>query len=42
MNYPAYHAPARQRPTRGGKSPVTYLLLVTVPALIAVAALRPR
>ncbi|MDX3804389.1 hypothetical protein PV723_37800, partial [Streptomyces sp. AK04-3B] len=42
VTYPAYHATARQRPSRGGQSPVTYVLLVTVPALIAVAALRPR
>ena len=42
VTYPAYHATVRQRPSRGGQSPVTYVLLVTVPALIAVAALRPR
>ncbi|MDX3312532.1 hypothetical protein P1S61_26345, partial [Streptomyces sp. ME08-AFT2] len=42
VTYPAYHAKARQRPARGRRSPVTYVLLVTVPALIAVAALRPR
>ncbi|MCX4766847.1 hypothetical protein OG562_38960 [Streptomyces sp. NBC_01275] len=42
MSYPAYHAsPPRQQP-RGGQSPVTYVLLITVPAVIAVAALRPR
>ncbi|MFI1507056.1 hypothetical protein [Streptomyces sp. NPDC020597] len=42
VTYPPYHATARQRPARGGQSPVTYVLLVTVPALVAVAALRPR
>ncbi|MFE0453917.1 hypothetical protein ACFW2D_22070 [Streptomyces sp. NPDC058914] len=42
MHYPAYHAPPRQRPTRGGPSPVTYVLLITAPAVVAVAALRPR
>jgi hypothetical protein len=42
VTYPAYHATARQRPARKGRSPVTYVLLVTVPALVAVAALRPR
>ncbi|MER6045788.1 hypothetical protein ABT136_34510, partial [Streptomyces sp. NPDC001856] len=42
VHYPAYHAPAHQRPARGGRSPVTYLLLVALPAVIAVAALRPR
>ncbi|MCX4741744.1 MULTISPECIES: hypothetical protein [Streptomyces] len=42
MHYPAYHSPPRPRQTGGGQSPVTYVLLITVPALIAVAALRPR
>ncbi|MFH8798610.1 hypothetical protein ACH4F6_03255 [Streptomyces sp. NPDC017936] len=42
MHYPAYHASPRRRPARGGPSPVTYVLLITAPAVIAVAALRPR
>ncbi|KPI27475.1 hypothetical protein OV320_5523 [Actinobacteria bacterium OV320] len=42
VSYPAYHASPRQRPVRRGQSPVTYVLLITVPAVIAVAALRPR
>ncbi|MFE7930072.1 hypothetical protein ACFU6S_15295 [Streptomyces sp. NPDC057456] len=42
VSYPAYHASRQQRPVRRGQSPVTYVLLVTVPAVIAVAALRPR
>ncbi|MET7657152.1 hypothetical protein [Streptomyces sp. NPDC005486] len=42
MSYPAHHASPRQRPVRHGQSPVTYVLLITVPAVIAVAALRPR
>ncbi|WP_177244309.1 hypothetical protein [Streptomyces sp. yr375] len=42
VRYPAYHPSAQQRPARGGQSPVTYVLLITVPAVIAVAALRPR
>ncbi|MFF1549162.1 hypothetical protein [Streptomyces sp. NPDC058291] len=42
MSYPAYHSSPHQRPARGHQSPVTYVLLITVPAVIAVAALRPR
>ncbi|MEU0336481.1 hypothetical protein [Streptomyces sp. NPDC006193] len=42
MTYPAYHPHPVGRPTRGRTSPVTYVLLITVPAIVAVAALRPR
>jgi hypothetical protein len=42
VTYPAYHAPPHQRQSGGSTSPVTYVLLITVPALVAVAALRPR
>ncbi|MFJ9155199.1 hypothetical protein ACIRPS_00220 [Streptomyces griseoviridis] len=43
MTYPRYRAQsAPQRPVRGTTSPVTYVLLITAPAVIAVAALRPR
>ncbi|WP_268256072.1 hypothetical protein [Streptomyces aurantiogriseus] len=42
MHYPAYHSPTRQRHIRSGPSPVTYVLLITAPAVVAVAALRPR
>lgn len=42
VSYPAYHPRAISRPTRGHTSPVTYVLLITVPAIVAVAALRPR
>ncbi|WP_327319697.1 hypothetical protein [Streptomyces sp. NBC_01235] len=42
MTYPAYRSSVHQRPAPGGQSPVTYVLLITVPAVIAVAALRPR
>ncbi|KKD02728.1 secreted proline-rich protein [Streptomyces sp. WM6386] len=42
MHYPVYKAPAPRRATRGGTSPLTFVLLITVPALVAVAALRPR
>ncbi|WP_263982716.1 hypothetical protein [Streptomyces spinosus] len=42
MSYPEYHPHTVSRPTRGHTSPVTYVLLITVPAIVAVAALRPR
>ncbi|MET7604429.1 hypothetical protein ABZU45_30110 [Streptomyces avermitilis] len=42
MTYPAYHATAHQRPPRGGPPLVTLALLITAPAVLAVAALRPR
>ncbi|MES5817816.1 hypothetical protein [Streptomyces sp. RG80] len=42
MHYPAYKAPAPRRATGGHTSPLTFVLLITVPALVAVAALRPR
>ncbi|MET7683202.1 hypothetical protein [Streptomyces sp. NPDC005423] len=43
IRYPQYHArPPRPRPTHGSTSPVVYVLLITVPAVVAIAALRPR
>ncbi|MGW7789729.1 hypothetical protein [Streptomyces tricolor] len=42
MSYPADHPRVISRPTRGRTSTVTYVLLITVPAIVAVAALRPR
>ncbi|MFK4144813.1 hypothetical protein [Streptomyces sp. NPDC004065] len=42
MNYPAHHPKPHRRPPRHGPSPLTYVLLIAVPALAAVAALRPR
>ncbi|MFJ2827940.1 hypothetical protein ACIPC1_10075 [Streptomyces sp. NPDC087263] len=42
MSYPAYHAQPRQHPPRGGPSLVSLTLLITAPAVLAVAALRPR
>ncbi|MFD4873152.1 hypothetical protein ACFWOB_07250 [Streptomyces sp. NPDC058420] len=42
MSYPKYHAQPHQRPTPGRTSPVVYVLLITVPAVIAIVALRPR
>lgn len=43
VTYPAYHhAKAPERPTHSTTSPVIYVLLITAPAVVAVAALRPR
>ncbi|MGV9942663.1 hypothetical protein [Streptomyces sp. NPDC003401] len=42
MTYPARHARPPRAPVRHHRSPVTYVLLITAPAAIAVAALRPR
>ncbi|MEU3949530.1 hypothetical protein [Streptomyces sp. NPDC029526] len=35
-------APRVERPTRGATSPLTFVLLIATPAVVAVAALRPR
>ncbi|WP_276618151.1 hypothetical protein [Streptomyces gilvus] len=42
MSYPHYRPPAPHRPAHDGPSPLTFVLLITAPAAIAVAALRPR
>ncbi|MEU7412409.1 hypothetical protein AB0B40_24365 [Streptomyces sp. NPDC042638] len=42
MSYPAYHPHAISHTKHGRTTPVTYVLLITVPAIVAVAALRPR
>ncbi|MFJ3334956.1 hypothetical protein [Streptomyces sp. NPDC086766] len=42
MSYPPYHPRPHRRTPQHGPSPVTYVLLIAVPALAAVAALRPR
>ncbi|MEU1852494.1 hypothetical protein ABZ499_25290 [Streptomyces sp. NPDC019990] len=42
MHYPAYRAAPRPRRTGNRLSPLTFVLLVTVPAVVAVAALRAR
>ncbi|GAB2920590.1 hypothetical protein GCM10027075_20600 [Streptomyces heilongjiangensis] len=42
MRYPPYKATARPRTKRSGPSLVSLALLVTAPAVFAVAALRPR
>ncbi|WP_335937394.1 hypothetical protein [Streptomyces sp. PTD5-9] len=41
MALPHYRAPARKAPRRS-LSPVTFTLLITAPAVFAVAVLRPR
>ncbi|WP_257033813.1 hypothetical protein [Streptomyces sp. Ag109_G2-15] len=42
MSYPAYHPRATRHAAPDATTPVTYVLLITVPAIVAVAALRPR
>jgi hypothetical protein len=43
VHYPRYRATSpRPRPAKGAMSPLTFVLLVTVPAVVAVAALRAR
>ncbi|GHE30799.1 hypothetical protein GCM10017771_47150 [Streptomyces capitiformicae] len=42
VSYPPYRTPARTHTKRSGPSLVTLALLITAPAVFAVAALRPR
>ncbi|WP_229871730.1 hypothetical protein [Streptomyces longisporoflavus] len=42
VSYPSYRASPRNPPPSGGPSLVSLTLLVTAPAVLAVAALRPR
>ncbi|MEI5103045.1 hypothetical protein RB200_36525 [Streptomyces sp. PmtG] len=42
VHYPAYRVPTRRQQPRGGPSLVSLTLLITAPAVFAVAALRPR
>ncbi|GHD88073.1 hypothetical protein [Streptomyces naganishii] len=42
VTYPEYHPRPHRATPRHGPSPLTYVLLIAVPALAAVAALRPR
>ncbi|MEU6121602.1 hypothetical protein [Streptomyces sp. NPDC047123] len=42
VSYPEYETPTRKRPPRSGPSLVSLTLLITAPAVLAVAALRPR
>ncbi|WP_369393759.1 hypothetical protein AB5J72_44065 [Streptomyces sp. CG1] len=42
VRYPAYHPHPVAHTAPDHTTPVTYVLLITVPAIVAVAALRPR
>ncbi|MEU4999255.1 MULTISPECIES: hypothetical protein [unclassified Streptomyces] len=42
MSYPSYRTAPRKTPPRSGPSLVSLTLLVTAPAVLAAAALRPR
>ena len=42
VDYPAYRPTVHRAPPRSGPSLVTLTLLITAPAVLAVAALRPR
>ncbi|MER6674150.1 hypothetical protein [Streptomyces sp. NPDC000983] len=43
MRYPRYrNATAKRPPARGATAPLTFVLLIAAPAIVAVAALRPR
>jgi hypothetical protein len=42
VSYPPYRVSTHKRTVRSGPSLVSFTLLVTLPAVIAVAALRPR
>ncbi|MCX5239933.1 hypothetical protein [Streptomyces prunicolor] len=42
MSYPKYHAQPRPRPATNRTPPVVYVLLITLPAVVAIVALRPR
>ncbi|MBY8339067.1 hypothetical protein LXH13_34535 [Streptomyces spinosirectus] len=42
VTYPHYRAPVRTAPSHGSTSPIVFVLLITAPAVIAVAALRAR
>ncbi|MFD5558535.1 MULTISPECIES: hypothetical protein [unclassified Streptomyces] len=42
MTYPEYRPTVRRAPARHGPSLVSMTLLITAPAVLAVAALRPR
>jgi hypothetical protein len=42
VHYPRHRAAPRGQPVRNSPSPLVFVLLITVPAVIAVVALRPR
>ncbi|MDU0304897.1 hypothetical protein NUG23_31670, partial [Streptomyces sp. PAL114] len=42
VTYPRHRAVEVKRPARSTTSPLIFVLLITLPAVVAVAALRPR
>ncbi|MFC5638959.1 hypothetical protein [Streptomyces bullii] len=42
MHYPPYRAAPRRQTSNGAPSPLVFVLLITTPAVVAAAALRPR
>ncbi|MEY7979852.1 hypothetical protein AB8O53_26435, partial [Streptomyces pilosus] len=42
VHYPAYRAAPARKPGNSTTSPLTFVLLITTPAVVAIAALRPR
>ncbi|SCD38293.1 hypothetical protein GA0115245_10401, partial [Streptomyces sp. di188] len=42
VTYPHHRATEVKRPARSTTSPLVFVLLITTPAVVAVAALRPR
>ncbi|MGA5275596.1 hypothetical protein ACPCKL_17705 [Streptomyces cellulosae] len=42
VTYPRHRAAEVKRPARSTTSPLVFVLLITTPAVVAVAALRPR
>jgi hypothetical protein len=42
VRYPRHRAAPARRSSGGAMSPLVFVLLITVPAVVAVAALRPR
>ncbi|MFI8191898.1 hypothetical protein ACIF8T_24335 [Streptomyces sp. NPDC085946] len=42
MHYPPYRATRPRRPSGSAPSPLVFVLLITTPAVVAAAALRPR
>ncbi|MGC3003371.1 hypothetical protein ACPF8X_34610, partial [Streptomyces sp. G35A] len=42
VHYPRYRTAPVRRPPGRTTSPLTFVLLITLPAVVAVAALRPR
>ncbi|ELS58337.1 hypothetical protein STVIR_0695 [Streptomyces viridochromogenes Tue57] len=42
VRYPPHRATSHKRPAHDAPSPLTFVLLIAAPAIVAVAALRPR